>query len=143
VEVEARTGLIARAQDKLRFVDEALTRLDAGKYGRCVGCHELIPLDRLKALPFAVYCVDCQQKRNRSSSGWGEGTMISPYDHQWTVPEEMEEPTEREYRNTDPEDNSPLIEERSDLASRNRQRRASCRLRNPRSELGPTKSKHR
>ena len=103
-EVETHAGLIARAEEKLRFVDEALTRLDAGKYGRCVGCHELIPLDRLKALPFAAYCVDCQQKRNRARSGWGEGTMIPPYDHQWTVPEEMEEPTEREYRSTDPEE---------------------------------------
>jgi RNA polymerase-binding transcription factor len=103
-EVETHAGLIARAEEKLRFLDEALTRLDAGKYGRCVGCHELIPLERLKALPFAAYCVDCQQKRNRVRSGWAEGTMIPPYDHQWTVPEEMEEPGEREYRSTDPEE---------------------------------------
>lgn len=64
--------------------------------------HELIPLERLKALPFAAYCVDCQQKRNRARSGWAEGTMIPPYDHQRTVPEEKKEPTEREYRSTDP-----------------------------------------
>jgi DnaK suppressor protein len=103
-EVETHAGLIARAEEKLKFLDEALARLDAGKYGRCLGCGELIPLERLKALPFAAYCVDCQEKRNRARFGWGEGTIIPPYDHQWTVPEEMEEPAEREYHSTDPEE---------------------------------------
>jgi DnaK suppressor protein len=103
-EVETHAGLIARAEEKLKFLDEALARLDAGKYGRCLGCRELIPLERLKALPFAAYCVDCQDKRNRARRGWGEGTMIPPYDHQWTVPEEMEEPAEREYRTIAPEE---------------------------------------
>jgi len=103
-ELETHAGLIARAEEKLKFLDEALTRLDAGKYGRCVGCHELIPLERLKALPFAAYCIECQQKRNRARFGWGEGTIIPPYDHQWTVPEEMGEATERESRSNDPEE---------------------------------------
>ena len=103
-EVETHAGLIARAEEKLKFLDEALSRLDAGKYGRCLGCREMIPLERLKAIPFAAYCVDCQQKRNRARRGWGEGTMISPYDHQWTVPEEMAEAEGREYHSGDPEE---------------------------------------
>jgi DnaK suppressor protein len=105
-EVETHAGLIARAEEKLKFLDEALARLDAGKYGRCLGCRELIPFERLKALPFAAYCVDCQEKRNRARRGWGEGTIIPPYDHQWTVPEEMEESKSegREYHSTDPEE---------------------------------------
>jgi DnaK suppressor protein len=102
-EVETHAGLIARAEEKLKFLDEALARLDAGKYGRCLGCRELIPLERLKALPFS-YCVDCQEKRNRARRGWGEGTIIPPYDHQWTVPEEMEESEGRESHRTDPEE---------------------------------------
>jgi hypothetical protein len=32
-EVETHAGLIARAEEKLKFLDDALTRLDAGKYG--------------------------------------------------------------------------------------------------------------
>ncbi len=103
-EVETHAGLISRAEEKLKFLDEALTRLDAGKYGRCLGCREPIPLERLKALPFAAYCVDCQEKRNRARRGWGEGTIIAPYDHQWTLPEEMEEPAERGSKSTDPEE---------------------------------------
>jgi DnaK suppressor protein len=103
-EVETHAGLIARAEEKLKFIDEALVRLDAGKYGRCLACGELIPLERLRAVPFAAYCVDCQENRNRVKHGWGEGTVIPPYDHQWTVPEEMEESEGREYRSTDPEE---------------------------------------
>ncbi len=56
------------------------------------------------AIPFASYCVDCQEKRNRARGGWGEGITIPPYDHQWTLPEEMEAPAEREYHSTDPEE---------------------------------------
>jgi len=103
-DVEMHASLISRQEEKLRFVDEAIARLDAGKYGTCLGCGGPIPLDRLIALPFAAYCVDCQHKRNRARRDWGEGTMIAPYDHQWTVPEEMEEPGERGYATTGPEE---------------------------------------
>lgn len=103
-EVETHAGLIARAGEKLKYLDEALARLDAGKYGRCLGCGGPIPFERLMALPFASYCVDCQQTRNRARRGWGEGTTIPPYDHQWTVPEEMEEPAGREYHSTNAEE---------------------------------------
>lgn len=95
-DVEMHAGLIARQEEKLRFVDEALSRLDASKYGTCLGCHEAIPLQRLMALPLAAYCVDCQKKRNRARPDWGEGTMIPPFDQQWTLPEEMEESSEGE-----------------------------------------------
>jgi DnaK suppressor protein len=101
-EVETHAALIARAEEKLRFLDEALTRLDEGKYGRCLECGMAIPIERLMAIPFASYCVDCQQRRNSASRGWGEGGTIQPYDKQWTVPEEMEQPQERIYRSGDP-----------------------------------------
>ena len=99
-EIETHASLIARAEEKLRFLDEALVRLESGKYGQCVGCADPIPVERLHAIPFAAYCVPCQEKVNRAKRGWGAGTMIPPYDHQWTLPEEMEEPASREYRTT-------------------------------------------
>jgi DnaK suppressor protein len=111
-DLETHAGLIARLEEKLRFVDEALARLDAGKYGMCVECHEPIPIERLIALPFAAYCVNCQQAQNRAQQGWGEGSMIPPYDQQWTPPEEMEEPLEREYRTTGPEEEIAIRFER-------------------------------
>lgn len=103
-EVETHAALIARAEEKLRYLDEAFARLDAGKYGRCLKCGGAIPIDRLMSIPFAAYCVTCQQDLHRARGGWGEGTTIAPFDHQWTLPEEMEAPTEREYRSPFPEE---------------------------------------
>lgn len=46
---------------ELRLVDEALDRLDSGDYGICLACEEPIPPKRLSALPWARYCIPCQQ----------------------------------------------------------------------------------
>jgi RNA polymerase-binding transcription factor DksA len=46
---------------ELRLVDEALDRLDSGGYGICLACEEPLPTKRLRALPWARYCVPCQQ----------------------------------------------------------------------------------
>jgi len=46
---------------QLRLVDEALDRLTSGDYGICLGCEEPIPPKRLRALPWARYCVPCQE----------------------------------------------------------------------------------
>ncbi|TMG39699.1 MAG: hypothetical protein E6H94_05005 [Chloroflexi bacterium] len=45
---EARIGLI----------DEALTRLERGEYGRCVICRRPIPEERLELLPETPFCVE-------------------------------------------------------------------------------------
>jgi DnaK suppressor protein len=103
-EVETHAALIAREQEKLGYLDEALTRLDVGRYGKCLRCGESIPIERLNAIPFASHCVDCQEKLNRARPGWGEGATIPPYDHQWTLPEEMEEFSGTGVRSTDPEE---------------------------------------
>jgi DnaK suppressor protein len=50
-----------RAETQLALVDEALARLDAGTFGRCVRCGNPIPRDRLEALPWAARCIDCQR----------------------------------------------------------------------------------
>ncbi len=81
-----------------------MTRLDAGKYGRCLKCGGAIPVQRLMMIPFASYCVDCQEKLHRARGGWGDGTTIPPYDHLWNLPEEREEPVDHDYRSTDSEE---------------------------------------
>ena len=50
-----------RADHQLELVDEALARLDAGSYGRCIRCGEPIAPDRLDALPWAARCIGCQR----------------------------------------------------------------------------------
>jgi len=47
---------------QLERVREALGRLDAGTYGRCVECGRELSDERLEARPEAERCVDCQQR---------------------------------------------------------------------------------
>jgi DnaK suppressor protein len=46
---------------QLRLVEEALDRLAAGDFGTCLNCEEPIPAKRLRALPWARYCIPCQE----------------------------------------------------------------------------------
>lgn len=46
---------------QLRLVKEALDRMDAGGYGVCLACEEPIAEKRLKAIPWARYCLQCQE----------------------------------------------------------------------------------
>jgi DnaK suppressor protein len=46
---------------QLRLVNEALDRLNSGDYGICLRCEEPIPAKRLNAVPWARYCVHCQE----------------------------------------------------------------------------------
>ena len=45
-------------------VEGALARLETGDYGVCEDCLQPIPLDRLRVLPEASRCVDCQRQHD-------------------------------------------------------------------------------
>ncbi|MGC8794192.1 MAG: TraR/DksA family transcriptional regulator [Bryobacteraceae bacterium] len=47
---------------RLRLVNEALDRIEVGDYGICLNCERPIPAKRLEALPWARYCVSCQEE---------------------------------------------------------------------------------
>src|SRR5262245_51127709 len=49
-----------RAAQQLTLVNEALGRLAAGSFGMCLQCGKPIGDERLEALPWAAYCIDCQ-----------------------------------------------------------------------------------
>jgi len=49
---------------QLRMINEALDRFGSGDYGICLSCDEEIPGKRLTALPWAKYCVPCQEHVN-------------------------------------------------------------------------------
>jgi DnaK suppressor protein len=55
-----------RNRKKLALIESALQRLARGEFGICEYCEEEIPLKRLRAVPWASYCVRCQE---RSESG--------------------------------------------------------------------------
>ncbi len=50
-----------QASAQLRMLGDALRRMDDGKYGECVICGKDIAIPRLKAIPWAKYCIDCQE----------------------------------------------------------------------------------
>lgn len=42
-------------------IEEALARIESGSYGICTNCGNEIRPGRLKAMPWARYCIDCQE----------------------------------------------------------------------------------
>jgi DnaK suppressor protein len=52
----------------LKLVENALSRIENGRYGKCIRCDQKIPKERLDAIPYAVLCIKCKQSeelRNR------------------------------------------------------------------------------
>jgi RNA polymerase-binding transcription factor len=58
-------ALLQMRAETLARIDAALVRLDAGKYGSCFECACEISERRLQALPFAVRCQACEERRER------------------------------------------------------------------------------
>jgi DnaK suppressor protein len=56
-------ALIQMKSETLNKIDDALVRLEQGAYGNCFECGEEIAEKRLRALPFAVRCKDCEEAR--------------------------------------------------------------------------------
>ncbi len=56
-------GLIESEEMLAREVGDAIVRCEQGTFGVCEGCQTPIPLARLEILPFARFCIGCQQKR--------------------------------------------------------------------------------
>ena len=48
-------------------IEAALRKIEKGIYGRCELCRQPIPKKRIKALPFARYCVNCQHSSERNN----------------------------------------------------------------------------
>ena len=67
IQQDVAFALIQMNAEMLRLLDAALARLDVGTYGQCVGCRHAIAEQRLRALPFAVRCRDCEDARERDA----------------------------------------------------------------------------
>jgi len=59
---EVDLALMQMKSDTLKKIDAAIMRLEQGSYGRCQECDQEIAAPRLRALPFAVLCRDCQEQ---------------------------------------------------------------------------------
>ena len=63
IQEEIEFALIQMKSETLNKIDDALGRLEQGNYGNCFECGEEIVEKRLRALPFAVRCKDCEEAR--------------------------------------------------------------------------------
>jgi DnaK suppressor protein len=63
IQDEIEFALIQMKAETLNKIEEALRRLQEGTYGYCFECGEEISERRLRALPFAVRCKDCEEQR--------------------------------------------------------------------------------
>ena len=61
-------ALIQMKAETLTKIEEALRRLDEGTFGYCFECGEEISERRLRALPFAVRCKDCEEAREMAQN---------------------------------------------------------------------------
>jgi DnaK suppressor protein len=81
-------ALMEMESETLRKIDDALLRLEEGSYGVCSECDQAISEARLKALPFASLCRDCQeeaedaeaQRNARPSRFFEDGPPMAPRD---------------------------------------------------------------
>lgn len=49
----------------LQLVNEALERIESGKFGYCVACENEIQQKRLEAVPWTRHCISCQEKQEQ------------------------------------------------------------------------------
>jgi DnaK suppressor protein len=59
-------SLLQNSERLLAKVEAALARFEEGTYGVCERCGEQIDPARLKALPYAALCMDCQQRTEQT-----------------------------------------------------------------------------
>jgi DnaK suppressor protein len=55
-----------RESNLLRNVRSALRRIDDGSFGICLHCEEEISPKRIAAVPWAPYCIQCQEQADRN-----------------------------------------------------------------------------
>ena len=63
IQEDIEFALIQMKSETLNKINDALVRLEHGNYGYCFDCAEEIAEKRLRALPFAVRCKDCEEAR--------------------------------------------------------------------------------
>ena len=68
IQEEIEFALIQMKSETSNKVNDALVRLEQGNYGNCFECGEEIAEKRLRALPFAVRCKNCEEARETAEN---------------------------------------------------------------------------
>ena len=70
-----------RSARRLRQIEDALRRLKAGGYGTCANCQGEIGLKRLRAVPWTLLCLKCQEIADQSEFGDGGYDAVELFLH--------------------------------------------------------------
>ena len=62
-------GVLQNSEAEICDIDAALARIENGTFGVCERCEDKVPKARLKALPFARLCIECQQADEQMRAG--------------------------------------------------------------------------
>jgi DnaK suppressor protein len=74
-ELAVRT--LERESKSLMQVDAALKRIDHGEFGICLECEEPISTKRLAVVPWAAYCLQCQQLHDMRESTFAHQPQLA------------------------------------------------------------------
>jgi len=66
IQEDIEFALVQMKSETLNKINDALARLEHGNYGYCFECGDEIGEKRLRALPFAVRCKDCEEARENA-----------------------------------------------------------------------------
>jgi len=77
IQEDIELALIQMKAETLTRINEALGRLEENTYGRCNECAQEISPQRLRALPFAIRCKDCEEARERAMERERSGSRTS------------------------------------------------------------------
>ena len=90
-ETELQASLIEMSEKRLAAIFDTFERMEAGHYGICEECGDQISVERLRAIPTAVFCVDCQSKAESAMSGTYSTRAHSLQDELGTRPSKHDE----------------------------------------------------
>ena len=68
IQEDLEFALVQMKSETLNKINDALARLEQGDYGYCYDCGEEIGEKRLRALPFAVRCKDCEEAKENAEN---------------------------------------------------------------------------
>lgn len=77
-ERNATVGDVVRMSRLLDLIKEASQRIDAGTFGVCLACGEKVERKRLELVPWAAYCVACQDLSERAHQDVAELRRLIP-----------------------------------------------------------------
>jgi DnaK suppressor protein len=81
IQEDLEFALLQMRAETLTRIDEALARIDGGQYGSCRECGLEISERRLHALPFAVRCQACQERREQQHGHAQRRSMVPLFQH--------------------------------------------------------------